>query len=156
MKQILPLDSVTDDEHYEFCEIPKDEVNKGVIAFVYLGWIAFLILIFFLCVVSLACSIPVSSIPPTPTETATAQPVYIPATETSPTEYEYIPHPTKWYVCADEALNVRGAPDDNATILYQLQNGDVVRVREWSHNGNGWAMIQPANWVNGDYLCWSR
>lgn len=67
-----------------------------------------------------------------------------------------------WYVvCAAETLNVRGGPEDGATWLDVLPNGERVWVREWSHNGNGWAMIsdQPGGWpyspqwVNGDYLC---
>ena len=58
----------------------------------------------------------------------------------------------EWVVCTD-ALHIRTAPKDTATILGFLENGTPVYVREWSHNGNGWAMIAPAKWVNGDYLC---
>jgi uncharacterized protein YgiM (DUF1202 family) len=56
-------------------------------------------------------------------------------------------------VCAIELLNVRGGPGTQWPVIGQLKAGEVVRVREWSHNGNGWAMIAVVEWVNGDYLC---
>lgn len=61
----------------------------------------------------------------------------------------------RWFtICADQAVDVHGSPGPDALITGQLHEGDRVRVREWSHNGNGWAMIAPAQWINGADLCW--
>ena len=57
-----------------------------------------------------------------------------------------------WTVCA-ETLYVRGNPSTSSKPVRWLTRGEVVRIHEWSHNGSGWAMIAPAEWVNGDYLC---
>jgi hypothetical protein len=58
-----------------------------------------------------------------------------------------------WEVCNAEILRVRGCPMTTCSEIRYLKGGDGVTVREWSHNGNGWAMIAAAEWVNGDYLC---
>jgi hypothetical protein len=62
--------------------------------------------------------------------------------------------PSDYVVCNTETgLNVRGRPADEGDVLYVLEPGTKVHVREWSKTGNGWAMIETARWVNGDYLC---
>lgn len=58
----------------------------------------------------------------------------------------------EWYVCT-ESLHIRSSPTENSRSLGFLFYGDPAYVREWSRNGNGWAMIAQARWVNGDYLC---
>lgn len=67
--------------------------------------------------------------------------------------------PAWFVVCADEALNVRGGPEEGAMWLYALTAGERVKVHEWA---KGWAMISregdpnwpySPQWVNGDYLC---
>lgn len=85
---------------------------------------------------------------PTPTQTAIPQSAQtVEAEETAPT-----PNARAWTVCAD-TLRVRGCPMTSCSEVRYLRQGDTVIVREWSSNGNGWAMIQAAEWVNGDYLC---
>jgi uncharacterized protein YgiM (DUF1202 family) len=66
---------------------------------------------------------------------------------------EQTPTPTpapRWIVCA-EKLYVRSGPSMNNAAIRYLKRGEVVSVQAWS--ANGWAMIAPTEWVNGDYLC---
>jgi hypothetical protein len=108
-----------------------------------------------LILASLACSgyweTPSETVPNTPIP-ATFQPQISTqdgeATRNAPADY---------VVCNTEVgLNVRGRPADEGAILYVIEPGTLVHVREWSKTGNGWAMIEPARWVNGDYLCESE
>jgi hypothetical protein len=106
----------------------------------------------FISLAILACSGYWETTSPTVPKTpilATFQP-QIPSQDTNVTIYA----PGDYVVCnTGIGLNVRGRPADEGRILYVIEPGTKVHVREWSQTGNGWAMIKPANWVNGDYLC---
>jgi len=92
---------------------------------------------------SLACAASAVSAPTEPTE---ATPILAVAINSDVVE----PSRVIWCeVSALESLNVRGGPAVSWAVLYQLSNGDRVRVTDWFH---GWAMVKPAEWVNGDYL----
>lgn len=71
----------------------------------------------------------------------------------TPTAIRVVPtRIAEWYVCT-ESLHIRSSPTEDSRSFGFLVFGDPAYVREWSRNGNGWAMIAPARWVNGDYLC---
>jgi hypothetical protein len=111
--------------------------------------------VFILTLATLACSGYWEQNSPIVTGTqipATFQPE-IPSQDGDATIYA----PSGYVVCNTETgLNVRGCPADEGDVLYVLEPGTKVHVREWSKTGNGWAMIEPARWVNGDYLCESE
>jgi len=71
------------------------------------------------------------------------------------TEYDIVyppaPGTATWAVTA-YALNVRSCPSTTCKVIRILDRGEVVTIREWSKTGSGWAMIAPAEWVNGDFL----
>lgn len=92
----------------------------------------------------LACGTTTPDPPQTP-----ASPTAAPIIEAE----EAIPTPLQTYTVCTDTLRVRGCPSTSCSELRYLKENATVRVREWSHNGNGWAMIEPAEWVNGDYLC---
>jgi hypothetical protein len=82
------------------------------------------------------------------------EPAVTPVTAVESYAGDEVPTPSRsWTVCA-WTLNVRAAPSTSAMVYDDeaLERGQVVAVREWSRNGNGWAMIAPGRWVNGDYL----
>ena len=101
-----------------------------------------------LALAMLACGTVSAIATPDPAATATSQEIVEVGADV---EIVTPPH-VYWTVCA-ETLYVRGSPRTTSAPIRWLQRGEQVRVREWSRNGNGWAMIAPAEWVNGDYLC---
>ena len=49
---------------------------------------------------------------------------------------------------------VHSAAMEESTVLYELQAGDVVRLRDKSRgHALGWIMIKPAQWIRGEALC---
>ncbi len=105
-------------------------------------------IIILVAVFTLACGIAIDPIKDVNTvNVASATSIFTPtAIRVSPTRV------AEWYVCT-ESLHIRSSPTEDSRSLGFLVYGDPAYVREWSHNGNGWAMIAPARWVNGDYLC---
>jgi len=108
------------------------------------SWICLLVVMSLACQMSAAVpAVTVPTIAPTPAPTSTLE-----------TDDGIIPPSIalrQYTVCA-WTLYVRGGPGTGWRVLDVLERGEVVTVREWSHNGNGWAMIGTARWVNGDYL----
>src|SRR3990167_7360217 len=78
--------------------------------------------------------------------------IRVPLTE-APELESFEGYAIEWRVVCVDALTVRGGPYEWAMITVYLERGERVRVREWDHHGGGWVMIEPARWVNGDYLC---
>lgn len=73
--------------------------------------------------------------------------------DTSQSEYdEPIRTPSYTWTVTAETLYIRAGPGMSYAAIGSLAKGEILTVHEWSKTGNGWAMIAPAQWVNGDYI----
>lgn len=98
-------------------------------------------------VLSLACASSAAGIQPTVTTPGAR------TLDTSQSEYdEPFQTPSYTWTVTAETLYIRAVPGMSYAAIGSLAKGESLIVHEWSKTGNGWAMIAPAQWVNGDYL----